>query len=109
MCLYRDAMKGIYKNRPYALSPSYNHLKVSYDDFKGLEKPGKENLLQRFFTYVATRNVLMNSGYLFGKECDNEYFIVNLAKSFSIEKTSTVNATEVTRERLHPRNLIQLV
>ena len=65
--------------------------------------------MQRFFTYVATRNVLMNSGYLFGKECDNEDFIVNLAKSFSIEKTSTVNATEVTRERLHPRNLIQLV
>ena len=34
MCLYRDATKVVYDDGPYTLSPSYNHLKVSYDDFK---------------------------------------------------------------------------
>ena len=41
----------------------------------------------------------MNSGYLFGKECDNEDFIVDSAKTFSI----ALNATKVTSESLHPR------
>ena len=41
----------------------------------------------------------MNSGYLFGKECDNEDFIVDSAKTFSI----ALNATKVTSEGLHPR------
>ena len=58
--LYRDAMKAIYDDGPYTLSPSYSHLKVSSDDFKDLEKPEKENLLQYFFTYVTTPKVLMN-------------------------------------------------
>ena len=57
---YRDAMKAIYDDGPYTLSPSYSHLKVSSDDFKDLEKPEKENLLQPFFTYVTTPKVLMN-------------------------------------------------
>ena len=48
LCLYRDAMNAIYDDGPYTLSPSYSHLKVSYDDFKDLEKPEKENLLQSF-------------------------------------------------------------
>ena len=93
--LYRDAMKAIYDNGLYTLSPSYSHLKVSYDDFKDLEMPEKENLLQRFLTYVPTLKVSMNSGYLFDEECDNEDIIVDSAKTFSVENTPAVNATEL--------------
>ena len=91
-------MKAIYDDGLYTLSPSYSHLKVSYDDFKDLEKPEKENLLQRFFTYVPKLKVLMNSGYLFDVECDNEDIIVDSAKIFSIENTPAVNATEFETE-----------
>lgn len=53
MRLYRDAIKAIFDDGPYTLSTSYNHLKVSYDNFKDLELPEKQILLQRFFTYVC--------------------------------------------------------
>ena len=59
--------------------------------------------MQRFFTYIPTRNFLMNSGYLFDKESDNEDLIIDSAKTFSIENKLAVNTTEITSERLHPK------
>ena len=55
MRLYRDTITAIFDDGPYTLSTSYNHLKVSYDNFKDLELPEKQNLLQRFFTYVCKK------------------------------------------------------
>ena len=48
--LYRNAIKAIYGEGPYFLSPAYEHLKCTYDQFKDLNRPEKENLLRRMFT-----------------------------------------------------------
>ena len=50
--LYRNAIKVIYGEGPYFLSPAYEHLKCTYDQFKDLTRPEKENLLRRMFTYT---------------------------------------------------------
>ena len=62
--LYRNAIKVICRERPYFLSPAYEHLKCTYDQFKDLTRPEKENLLRRMFTYTPNPKVLLNNGYL---------------------------------------------
>ena len=62
--LYSNAIKTIYGEGPYFLSPAYEHLKCTYDQFKDLTKPEKENLLRRMFTYTPNPKVLLNNGYL---------------------------------------------
>lgn len=47
--LYRDAMKATYNEGPYTLSPSFDHLRQSYDNFKDLEKTKKKACLHDFF------------------------------------------------------------
>ena len=61
---YRNAIKAIYGEGPYFLSPAYEHLKCTYDQFKDLNRPEKENLLRRMFTYTPNPKVLLNNGYL---------------------------------------------
>ena len=62
--LYRNAIKAIYGEGPYFLSPAYEHLKCTYDQFKDLTRPEKENLLRQMFTYTPNPKVFLNNGYL---------------------------------------------
>ena len=60
--LYRNAIKAIYGEGLYFLSPAYKHLKCTYDQFKDLTRPEKENLLRQMFTYTPNPKVFLNNG-----------------------------------------------
>ena len=82
--LYRNAIKAIYGEGLYFLSPAYEHLKCTYDQFKDLTRPEKENLLRRIFTYTPNPKVLLNNGYLLDDDKIEpqkaDFFKVNEAK-----------------------------
>ena len=62
--LYRNVDKSIYREGSYFLSPSYELLKCSCDQFKDLTWPEKEKLLRRMFTYTPNSKVLLSNVYL---------------------------------------------
>lgn len=89
MRLYKDAIKAAYDDCPYTLSPSLtisSYPMMTLRTYKSLERKTFCNVL---FTYILTHKVLMNYGYLFDEEYDNEDFIVDSVK---IDNTSADNA-----------------
>ena len=91
MRLYKNATKAVYDDYPYTLSPSLaisSYPMMTLRTYKSLKRKTFCNVL---FTYILTHKVLMNYGYLFDEEYDNEDFIVDSVKTFSIDNTSADN------------------
>ena len=86
--MYRNAIKAIYGEGPYFLSPAYEHLKCTYDQFNDLTRPEKENLLRRMFTYTPNPKVFLNNGYLLDDD-DIEPQTADLFKVNEIKDTDS--------------------
>ena len=60
--LYTNAIKAIYSEGPYILSPAFSHLRHTYNEFMDMEKEEKSRLMKRLFTYMSNERVLLNCG-----------------------------------------------
>ena len=66
--LYTNAIKAIYSEGPYILSPAFTHLKHTYNEFTDMEREEEPRLIKRLFTYTPNERVLLNCGYILGEE-----------------------------------------
>ena len=92
--LYRNAIKAIYRGGPNFLSPAYEHLKCTYDQFVDLTRPEKEHLLRRMFTYTPNPKVLLNNGYLL----DDDEIEPQKADSFKANKVKDTGSNRHSRQ-----------
>ena len=60
--LYTNAIKAIYSEGPYILSPAFSHLKHTYNEFMDMEREAKSSLIKSLFTYMPNERVLLNCG-----------------------------------------------
>ena len=62
--LYTNAIKAVYSEGPYILSPAFSHLKHTYNEFMDMEKEEKSRLLKCLYIYMSNETVLLNYGYI---------------------------------------------
>ena len=92
--MFRNVIKAIYGEGPYFLSPAYEHLKCTYDQFKDLTSPEKENLLRRMFTKTPDSEVLLNNGYLL----DDDEIEPQKADLFKVKEVKDTDSNRHTKQ-----------